>query len=148
MSDVKKFWLKIATGSGFPFWETEITDNEELKNQYDDFNNSVCVVLESQLLAERAKSSSLQKIIDEVDDTYCFTTYCTGLRAEHERQLKAEQEKVKKLKEALGFYGDCENHKVFKIITHIDGVHFDLDQKVFRDGGKLARQALKEVESV
>ena len=99
--------------------------------------------MNKKLIAERAKSSSLQKIIDEVDDTYC-----TGLRAEHERQLKAEQEKVKKLKEALGFYGDCENHKVFKIITHIDGVHFDLDQKVFRDGGKLARQALKEVESV
>lgn len=57
--------------------------------------------LQSQLTTERAKSSSLQKIIDEVDDTYCFTNYCTGLRAEHERQLKAEQEKVKKLVKRL-----------------------------------------------
>ena len=72
MSEVKKFWIKVTTGSGFPFWETEITDNEELKNQYEDFNDSVCVVSESKLLAEQEKVNKLKEACKLVD--YQFST--------------------------------------------------------------------------
>lgn len=64
-------------------------------------------------------------------------------------KLKSElfkmQSKLGKAINALEFYGNCENHKVSKIITHVDGAHFGLDQELFRDGGKRARQTLKEI---
>ena len=66
-------------------------------------------------------------------------------------KLKSElfkmQSKLDKAIAALEFYGNCENHKVSKITTHIDGAHFGfgLDQELFRDGGKRARQTLKEI---
>ena len=107
MSDIKRFWLKVTTGSGFPFWETEITDNEELKNQYDDFNSSVCVVLESQLLAE--------------------------------------QEKVRKLKEALIFYSNDEKYE--EEFNQLDWSLVN-NGAAIQDKGKFARQTLKEVEGV
>lgn len=82
--------------------------------------------LQKELEAERAKSKKLQPIIDEVDDTYCFTTYCTGLRAEHERQLKAEQEKVRKLiKFTRQIKADCvcgEGLDAIEILKEVEGV--------------------------
>ena len=92
MSEVKKFWIKVTTGSGFPFWETELTDNEELKNQYEDFNDSVCVVSESQLLAEKEKVRKLKEAAKE-----CLLM----VKADYRSLFLEDSETAKKVRQTL-----------------------------------------------
>ena len=63
MKNIKKLWITTSSGGSFPFWETEITDNEELKNEYDDFKNSLCLVSYDDFKEEKEKVEKLRKCL-------------------------------------------------------------------------------------
>lgn len=64
MKNIKKLWITISSGGSFPFWETDITDNEELKNEYDDFKNSLCLVSYDDFKEEKEKVEKLKKCVE------------------------------------------------------------------------------------
>ena len=61
--------------------------------------------LKAQLKEKGERIEKLQEIIDDVDDPYCFTTYCSGLIKEHDDEVKQKDAEIEKkdalLKEAV-----------------------------------------------
>ena len=67
MKNIKKLWITISSGGSFPFWETDITDNEELKNEYDDFKNSLCLVSYDDFKEEKEKVEKLKSCVEYIE---------------------------------------------------------------------------------
>ena len=67
--------------------------------------------LKTQLKEKDEQVEKLQAIIDDVDDPYCFTTYCSGLIKEHDDEVKQKDAEIEKkdelLKEAIEILNNC-----------------------------------------
>ena len=127
MTEKIKIWEEIKKSRhSFSSWEEHEFSQDLFSQIYDDYISSYLKEIDSlkdQLKEKDEQIKKLQSIIDDVDDAYCFTTYCTGMRYEFDEQLKQKDAEIESLK-----LQNSKHIKAYKSLNRalLNGEHVDL----------------------
>lgn len=120
----------------------EIIMNEKDKEAYAIYENTILDKEGYLYIAKEAWQSACeykQKEIDDLKSAFDDRVRVIQLQIEDKKKLQAENVK---LRECVEFYADLNNHKMI----YDSGDGFVNTTEIDKDGGKRARQALKELE--